>query len=163
MSTRCLYIAMGTLTIEWDLRLLWVRLPLQMKFYLTALILSAIYCCISLLQISIRLRMLAATSTTTEAESISCLVSARLRHLQQFHFLLLLLFGLFLTDEVFRTAQSITYARLLSYTPTILELLDPLLAFSYFALAVLTVLHSLQWLTSTRVNSAARRRRRLDL
>ncbi|MGB2677664.1 MAG: hypothetical protein WAN12_11340 [Candidatus Acidiferrum sp.] len=97
-----------------------------------------------------------------EAEATYHRVSTRLHNLRQLHLLLLLLFGLFLTDEAFRTAQSFAHAQMMLTVPTVAELLDPLLGFAFLSLLVLTVLHSLQWLASSRLEASVQRKKKSD-
>ena len=147
---------MNLLTTNGDFRLLWELLPLQTRFYLLFLFAAATYSCIALGRILIRIRKSPGIRFAADAEEFYRRPSARLHNLRQLHLLLLLLFGLFLTDEAFRTAQSSKQAQMMLTVPTIAELLDPLLGFAFLSLFVLTVLHSLQWFVSWRLEVKTR-------
>ena len=145
------------LTTSWDLRLLWILLPLQTRFFLLCLFSAAIYSSISLVKTSIRIGKLPRNTPAAEAETLYRRLSVRLHNLRQLHFLLPLLFGLFLTDEAYRTALSFQQAQMMLTVPTVAELLDPLLGFAFLSLLVLTTLHSLQWLVSSRLETTMKR------
>jgi hypothetical protein len=132
------------LTTSWDFRLLWTLLPLQTRLFLLCLFAAAIYSGISLVKTFIRILKLSGNMPAAGAETLYRRLSVRLHNLRQLHFLFLLLFGLFLTDEAFRTALSFKQAQMMLAVPTIAELLDPLLGFAFLSLLVLTTLHSLQ-------------------
>src|SRR5271157_647093 len=145
---------MNLLTTDWDFRSLWMIWPLQTRVYLLCLFAAAIYSLISLLRIFLHLRKLPRIIPEAGAESTCRRISGRLHNLRQLHLLFLLLFGLFLVDEAFRTARSFLLSRMSLEAPTIAELLDPLLAFAFLSLLVLTILHSLQWLASSRLDAS---------
>jgi hypothetical protein len=147
---------MNLLTTSWDFRSLWVFLPLQTRLYLLCLFGAAIYSGISLTKVFIRIRKLPGLTLGGDAEVFRRRISVRLQNLRQLHFLFLLLFGLFLADQTFGTARSLTYLDTGFAAPTIAELLDPLLGFAVLSLLILTVLHSLQWLVSSRLEAKTR-------
>lgn len=144
---------MNLLTTDWDFRSLWMLWPVQTKVYLVCLFAAALYSVISSAQTFLRIGKLPRVTPETDAETTNRRFSARLHNLRQLHLLFLLLFGLFLTDEAFRTAQSFVLSRMSLEAPTIPELLAPLLAFAFISLLVLTILHSLQWFVSSRLDA----------
>jgi hypothetical protein len=149
---------MTLLTTDWDFRALWASLPLQTKLYLLCLLAAAIYSCISLLRALVQITKLPRIALDADVESTYHRISARLRNLRQLHLLFLLLLGLFLTDEAFRTVRSFTLSKMSLEAPTIAKLLDPLLGFAFISLLVLTVLHSIQWLASSRLEASLQRK-----
>lgn len=144
---------MTFLTPDWDFRSLWILWPLQTKLYLLCLFAAAIYSGISTTKAILRLRKLRSITPDTNSEFTYHRLSARLHNLRQLHLLLFLLFGLFLTDEAFRTVRSFTLSRMSLEAPTLAELLAPLLGFAFLPLLVLTILHSFQWLASSRLEA----------
>jgi hypothetical protein len=146
---------MNLLTITWDFRSLWSTLPLQTRVYLLCLLAAAILSGISLSQTFVRLRKLQNSTPESEAEGSYRCLAARLHSLRQLHFLLLLLFGVLLTDEAFRTIRSFTYSRMSIGAPSVTELSAPLLVFAFLVLFVVAFLHCLQWFVSSRLESFA--------
>lgn len=142
---------MSLLTTSWDFRLLWTVLPIQTRGYLLCLFAAAIYSGISLRKTFIRIRRLPGIMPGAEAEAFYRSISARLRNLRQLHFLFLLLFGLFLTDEAFRAERAHMYSRMSLACVSFNQLLDPLLCFAFVVLLVLTILHALQWFVASRL------------
>jgi hypothetical protein len=148
---------MNLLLIEWNFRTLWACWPLQTKFYFLCLIGATIYSLISLSRVFLALKELARITPAADTEAFYRKLSARLHNSRQLHLLFLLLFGLFLTDEAFRTAQSLRYLDRGFAAPTTAALLDPLLGFAFLSLLVLTILHSLQWLVSSCLEATMKR------
>jgi hypothetical protein len=146
---------MNLFTVDWDPRSLWPMLPLQTRLYLLCLLAAAIHSGISVSQTFVRLRKLQNGTPESEAESSYRCLAARLRTLRQLHFLLLLLFGLFLADETSRTIRSYTDSLMSLETPSFAKLSDPLLAFAFLVLFVVAFLHCLQWFVSSRLESFA--------
>jgi len=153
---------MNMLTTNGDFRLLWTSLPLQTKFFLLCLFAAAIYSCVCLTTAFIRIRKLRGITPGADAEASYRRIAARLHNLRQLQLLFLLLFGLFLTDEAYRTVRSLTYLDRGFAAPSIAELLDPLLGFAFLSLLVLTILHSFQWLAFSRLETLVRRTRKPD-
>jgi len=130
---------------------LWTLLPLQTRLYLLCLFGVAIYSGISLTKIFIRIEQLRGTTPAADAETIHRRLSARLHNLRQLHFLFLLLFGLFLTDEAFRAERAYMYSQMSLACASLNQILDPLLCFASVVLFVLTILQSFQWFVTFRL------------
>jgi len=112
---------------------------------LLSFIAAAVYSGISLTDTFIRIGRFRGTMAGAEAEALYRRLSVRLHNLRQLHFALLLLFGLFLTDEAFRAERAYMYSRMSLACVSLNQILDPLLCFAFVVLLVLTILHSLQW------------------
>jgi len=67
----------------------------------------------------------------------------------------LLVFGVALTDEIFRSLRAYEYSKMSLSEPTAAGIADPILAFAYSCLIIFTVLHLLQWLVSSRLENIA--------
>ncbi len=137
---------MNIFTTPWDLRSLWTELPIQTRLYLLSLIAAAIYSGISLTKTFLRIRKLSCSMPA--ADALYRRLSVRLHNLRQLHFVFLLLFGLFLTDEAFRAERAYMYSRMSLACVSLNQILDPLVCFAFVVLLILTILQSLQWLVT---------------
>jgi hypothetical protein len=127
---------MNLLATPWDLRSLWLILPLLSKIYLFFLFAASIFSVATLVRIALK-------PTTPRA-------LPRLKNLRQFHLWLFLLFGVCLTNQLFTTFREVKW---LACTPSadVVDPIDGISAFSLVALLTLLLLHSLQWLVTFRL------------
>ncbi len=101
---------MFILTGHWDVRLFWGVLPVTAKFYLFFLLMAAAYTIYFLTRTLSRLHRLpqgAPTGNETRLRLRLIELTNGMENLRKFHTLLFLLFGVFFTDEMFATLQSI--------------------------------------------------------
>jgi hypothetical protein len=79
----------------------------------------------------------------------------RIHNLRQLHFAFLLVFGVTLTDEIFRSLRACENSKssLSALTPA--EVADPVLAFAYCCLIIFASLHLFQWVVSNQLEKTA--------
>ena len=143
---------MNLLSQSWDFRALWTILPLQTKLFLFCLFLTAIYMGFSLPIIYLQSRSALSKST----EPLHPRFLRRIHNLRQLHFTFLLVFGVTLTDEIFRSLRAYENSKSSLSALTAAGVADPVLAFAYCCFIIFTFLHLLQWLVSDRLEKVVR-------
>ena len=138
---------MNLLSQSWDFRALWIILPLQTKLFLFCFFLTAIYIGFSLLIIYLRSR----TALRKSTEPLHPRFLQRIHNLRQLHFTFVLVFGVTLTDEIFRSLRAYENSKQSLSALMATGIADPVLAFAYCCLIIFTFLHLLQWLVSNRL------------
>ena len=146
---------MNLLSQSWDFRALWIILPLQTKLFLFCLFLMAIYMGFSLPIIYLQSRSALSKSTEPLRTSLHPRFLRRIHNLRQLHFTFLLVFGVTLTDEIFRSLRAYENSKSSLSALTAAGVADPVLAFAYCCLIIFTFLHLLQWLVSNRLEKIA--------
>lgn len=144
---------MFILTVHWDVRALWGVLPVTAKFYLFCLLAAVAYTIYFLTRTLSRLHRLpqdAPSNSETSLRLSLIEMTNGMENLRQFHTLLLLLFGVFFTDEIFATLRGIRlYSASLSAAR--MEIFEAPTAFAFTVFAVLLFLHSFQWIGTARL------------
>jgi hypothetical protein len=135
--------------------MLWIILPPQTKLFFFCLFLMAIYMAFSLAIIYLQSRSAPRKRTEPLPTSLHLRFMRRIHNLRQLHFMFLLIFGVALTDEIFRSLRAYEYSKMSLSEPTGAEIADPVLAFAYSCLIIFTVLHLFQWLVSSRLEKIA--------
>ncbi len=135
---------MSLFTEQWDLRSAWSSLPNQTKLFFFLLLVLAILSSVA------HLRIVYSQTIKSKAATIHRVNAGRgflraLENLRQLHTLLFLLFGLFLTDYVYRIVRSFQFSRMSLCSPTVSEMAAPCLAFAFASLLILIFLHCLHW------------------
>jgi hypothetical protein len=146
---------MYLLTQSWDFRALWMVLPLQTKLFFFCLLLTAGYTTYTLTVIYTRTRSLPDKESAFGVRANRLHLFSRIRNLRQLHFMFFLLFGVILTDDIFRAFRAHEYSTMSLSESKAAEIVDPVLAFAYSCLIIFTVLHLLQWLVSNRLEKIA--------
>lgn len=144
---------MNLLLNSWDFRSVWANLPLQGNIFLACLSIAAIYISISLGVIYAKAGRIKSAGSPSERVLVCRKLSMRLNNFRQLHMLLLLLFGVLLTDEVFRTIRAFSLAHMSLSSPCITPIADPLISFSFSCLLILTFLQLFQWIVSHRIGT----------
>jgi hypothetical protein len=149
------WIDMFILTVPWDLRLVWAVLSITARAYILLLLTATGFSTYSLVRLTFRLHELLKLETTDARGADLHLVamSKGIANLRQFHALLFLLFGLCCANEVFATLRTIQYS-LLSLSAAKINVFEPVTAFAFLVLLVLTFLHAFQWAVAARLQSA---------
>jgi hypothetical protein len=137
-------------TTTWDLRSAWASLPNQLRLFLFGLSVMAILSTVSLLRMFFKQLSISNGEMALKAETRVDL-HRRLENLRQLHTLFLLLFGLFLTEEIFLTARSCYLSHMSLEAQSTIELVVPAVFFSTVSLITFTLLHSLQWFVFSQV------------
>ncbi len=156
---------MNIVRAEWDLRGVWMVLPLFSKLYLTVLLGIAIATVVSVIKILIQLHRsqryrsgLGENPSTMGGSDLT----DRVTFLLQLHLFALFLFGVCLADHCFTVVRTIrassSFLREEGVDP-----LGPLIGFVFVVFLVLLVLHSLQWFAYLQVQSAEARGHRANL
>jgi hypothetical protein len=146
---------MNLLSQSWDFRMLWITLPLQTKLFFFCLFLMAIYTAFSLAIIYLQSRSAPRKPSEPLPTSLHLRLLRRIHNLRQLHFMFLLVFGVTLTDEIFRSLRAYENSKSSLSALTAAEVADPVLAFAYCCLIILTSLHLVQWVVSNRFDKIA--------
>jgi hypothetical protein len=146
---------MNLLTQSWDFRALWMVLSLQTKLFFFCLLLTAGYTTYTLIVIYTRTRSLLDKESAFGVRANRLGLLRRIRNHRQLHFMFFLLFGVILTDDIFRAFRAHEYSTMSLSESTAAEIADLVLAFAYSCLIIFTVLHLLQWLASDRLEKIA--------
>jgi hypothetical protein len=139
---------MNLLSHSWDVRMLWFILPLQAKLFFLCLLLATTYMIFSIAFAYRRGRSFAPNGTEPFLRSLHPRFLRRMHNLRQLHFTFLLIFGVIMTDELFRALQAYERSKLALSESTAAQIADPVLAFAYCCLLIFTFLQILQWLVS---------------
>jgi hypothetical protein len=142
---------MNLLSQSWDLRMLWLLLPLQTKLFFFCLFLATIYMAFSLTVIYLQSRSVPPKGTEPLLNSHYLGLLRRIHNLRQLQFMFFLVFCLALTDEIFRAFQAFERSKWSLSASTAAEAADPVLCFTFCCLIIFTSLHLLQWLVSNRI------------
>jgi len=135
--------------------MLWMILPPQTKLFFLCLFLMAIYTFFSLALMYLQSRSATRKPSEPLLNSLRLRCIRRIHNLRQLHFRFFLLFGVILTDDIFRAFRDYEYSKMPLSEPTAAGIADPVLAFAYSCLIIFTVLHLLQWLVSSRLENIA--------
>ena len=138
---------MFILTVPWDLRSLWIVLTITAKFYLLLLTAATGYSTYCLTRTTFRLRELLKPTASTDASDMGRRLAAmnrRIATLRQFHALLLLLFGVCCTNEVFATLRMIQNSSM-SLSAAQINAFEPVVAFAFVVFVMFIFLHVFQW------------------
>jgi hypothetical protein len=140
--------------MRWDFREAWPLLSIPAKFYLLFLLASTFYAGYLLIRTELELRVLlkhgAAITSLVQRRIFE--LGGRLANLRQFSTMLRILFGVFFANESFNTIRAIQFS-VLSLSPARFDIFGPLIEFAFVAQAILAVLHGLQWIASSRLQS----------
>jgi hypothetical protein len=79
-------------------------------------------------------------------------MTAALGNLRQFHVLLLFLFGIVCTNEIFAALRGIRLS-LMSLSADTINIFEPVVAFAFCVSVGLTFLHVAQWIMAARLQS----------
>ena len=155
--TECIKLSssMNLISQSWDFRMLWIILPPQTKLFFLCLFLTAIYMAFSLAIIYLQSRSAPRKPTEPLPSSLHLRFLRWVHNLRQLHFMFLLVFGVTLTDEIFRSLRAYENSKSSLSALTAAEIADPVLAFAYSCLIIFTVLHLFQWLVSNRLEKIA--------
>jgi hypothetical protein len=155
--TECIKLgsSMNLISQSWDFRMLWIILPLQTKLFFLCLFLTAIYMTFSLAIIYLRSRSAARKPTEPLPSALHLRFLKRIHNLRQLHFMFLLVFGVTLTDEVFRSLRAYENSKSSLGALTAAEVADPVLAFAYCCLIIFTSLHLFRWVVSNQLEKTA--------
>ena len=146
---------MFILTGHWDVRLFWGVLPVTAKFYLFFLLMAAAYTIYFLTRTLSRLHRLpqgAPTGNETRLRLRLIELTNGMENLRKFHTLLFLLFGVFFTDEMFATLQSIRLSAA-SLSGARMDIFEAPTAFAFIVFVVLVFLHIFHWTVAARLQS----------
>ena len=147
---------MFILTVPWDLRSLWVVLTITAKVYLLLLTTATGYSTYCLARATCRLRELLKRMAAADAGDMGRRLAAMNRGiatLRQFHALLLLLFGVCCTNEVFATLRMIQNSSM-SLSAAQINAFEPVAAFAFVVFVVFIFLHVFQWSLEASLQSA---------
>jgi hypothetical protein len=142
---------MNLLSQSWDFRALWMILPLQTKLVFFCLFLMAIYMTFSLAIIYLQSRSAPPKPTEPSLNTLHLRFLRRIYNLRQLHFMFFLLFGVTLTDEIFRSLRAYEHSKSSLSVSTVAEVADPVLGFAFCCLIIFTCLHLFQWVVSNRL------------
>jgi len=146
---------MFILTRHWDVRLFWGVLPVTAKFYLFCLLIAAAYMIYFLIRTLSRLHRLPLNLPSADKTRLSLNMlelTNGIETIRQFHKLLFLLFGVFCTDEMFATLQSIRLSEA-SLSAARMDIFEAPTAFAFIVFVVLIFLHIFQWTVAARLQS----------
>jgi hypothetical protein len=146
---------MNLLSQSWDLRMLWLLLPLQTKLFFLCLFLATIYLAFSLAVVYLRCRSFRPNGTEPLLNSLYLRLLKRIHNLRQLHCMLFLVFCVTLTDEISRALRAYEYSKLSLSASTAAGIADPVLACAYCCIIIFAFLHLLQWLVSNRLEKIA--------
>jgi hypothetical protein len=146
---------MNLLWQSWDLRMLWLILPLQTKLFLFCLFLMAIYMTFSLAIIYLQSPPAPPKPNEPLLNFPHLRFTRRISNLRQLHFMFFLIFTVTLTDEIFRSVRAYERSKSSLSAPTAAEVVDPVLCFAFCCLIIFTFLHLLQWVVSNRFEKIA--------
>ena len=146
---------MLVLTMDWDLRVLWLTLTLTARFYLLCLFVSAGYTLYFFARTVSHLRRFAPGVAPADAPRTSSRLiemTLRVENLRQLNTLFFYLFGIFFANEVIATLRAIEFASM-SLSGARIAIFEPLARFAFFVFAVIAFVHTLQWATAARLQS----------
>jgi hypothetical protein len=142
---------MYILSVHWDLLMLWAILSLTGKLYIVCLLVSVVYTIHSLSRTVVHSRSMKKTSIDAEPAGLGLIVITRtIENVRQLHFLLLLLFGVTLANEVLATLRAIRESAV-SLSALGIDVFEPCAVFAFCVSGVLAFLHVLQWMVSARL------------
>jgi hypothetical protein len=137
---RCL-INMLILSVPWDFRSLWAILTITAKFYTIFLLAGAAYSTYSLVRIVVWLHRSARNNSVIKELNE---MRTKTQSLREFHTMLLLLFGLSASNEVFSVLRGIQNSAV-SLSAVRFDGFGPVVAFAFFVFAVFSFLQGLRW------------------
>ena len=138
------------LSVPWDFRSLWASLTITAKFYIICLLAASAYSTYSLTRMTVRLRQIAKREKAEMVLLANMMAKAQI--LREFHTMLFLLFGLFCSNELFKTLQGIQNSAV-SLSAARFDVFEPVIAFAFFVFAVLLLLHVFRWAVAHRLQS----------
>jgi hypothetical protein len=143
---------MYILTVDWDLRALWMALTITARVYLLCLLVAVVYAAIRLIQALINLHV-------RGRKSLDSVELARMRRgtdsVRQLTLLMLFLFGMVFANEMFAGIRSIKYSAA-SLSALTIDVFEPSAAFAFVVFCTLSLLHGSQWLITGRVQAVSR-------
>jgi hypothetical protein len=137
---------MNLLSVSWDIRSLWMILPLLSKICLVFLFASVLFTIVAILT-----NILWVNSSDRLERSAD-----RVANLRQFQILAFYFFGACLADHFFAALQSIDRSKM-SLQAEGVDAFSPLAWFAFIGFLTLLFSHSLQWFASCRVISVSQR------
>jgi hypothetical protein len=137
---------MNLLSVDWDIRALWMMLPLLSKICLLFLLTFTLFTTKVTLTIILRVK-----NSQHLAWSTNCLANLR-----QFQTLAFYFFGVCLADHLFAAIKAIERS-IMSLQAERIDPFGPMAWFAFIAFLTLLFSHSLQWLASCRVIAVSRR------
>jgi hypothetical protein len=146
---------MFILNVHWEPREVWLVLTLPAKFYFLCLLGSAIYISCSLVRTALDIRCLPRELESTDApraRSRLIQMNRRMENLRQLNTLLFFLFGIFFANETFATLRAIQLSAM-ALSGARIDIFVPLTVFAFVVFAMLTILHSFQWVVAARLRS----------
>ena len=117
---------MYIVTVPWDIRAIWAVLTIISKAYLVFLLIASIYMALALIR-----------------------TKAAIHTVRQLHYACFLLFGVCLSDGCFASVRAVRHS-MVSLSASGIEAFEPIIAFSFAVLTVLSFLQILQWIVSSR-------------
>jgi hypothetical protein len=140
--------------MEWSLRELWMLLTVIGRLYILCLLAAAAYTAYFLVRVVSRLRSLGSLGTDSLPSKSHLLgMTGGIEELRQLHFLLLLLFGVSLANEILAAFRAFTYASM-SLSGASIGIFVPLAMYAFLVLVVLAFLHISQWIVAARLRRA---------
>jgi hypothetical protein len=137
---------MNLLTVSWDIRSLWMILPLLSKICLIFLFASSLFSIVVTLT-----NILRVNSSDRLARSAN-----RVANLRQFQTFAFYFFGACLADHFFAALKAVDRSKM-SLQAEGVDAFGSLAWFAFIGFLILLISHSLQWLASFRVISFSRR------
>jgi hypothetical protein len=142
-------------TRDWDVRYFWELLPFTAKGYLIFLFIAAAYTIYFLIRTLFRLHRSPQSLPSSDKARLSLgkiELTNGMESIRQFHKLLLLLFGVVFTDEMFATLRGIRLYEL-SLSGARMDIFVAPTAFAFVVFVVLIVLHIFQWAVAALLQS----------
>jgi hypothetical protein len=137
---------MNLLSVDWDLRALWMILPLLSKICLIFLFTSALFTIIVTFTSILRVK-----SSEHLARSAN-----RVANLRQFQTFAFYFFGVCLADHLFAAIKAIERSTM-SMQAEGIDALGPMAWFAFMGFLTLLFSHTLQWFASCRATRVGRR------
>lgn len=124
------------------------------RLYILCLMVAAVYTAYLLARIISRLRSLGSLGTDAlPAKSYLLGMTGGIEELRQLHFLLLLLFGVTLANEILAAFRAFRNASM-SLSGASIRVFEPVAMYAFLVLVVLTFLHAAQWIVAARLRRA---------
>jgi hypothetical protein len=123
-------------------------------FYIVCLLASAIYVSCSLGSKLLASRQLHGERSRVDGPAASQRLSQMIReteNLRQFNMLLLLCFGIFFANQTIRTFRAVRFSAM-SLSGATADIFVPPTIFALLVFAILTFLHSVQWIVNARLH-----------
>jgi hypothetical protein len=137
----------------WSLLELWMFLTVLGRLYILCLLAAFAYTAYFLIRVVSRLGLGRFGTDAQPAKSYYLSMTGGIEDLRQLHFLLLLLFGVSLANEVLAALRAFKYASPSLSGDSIGEF-EPVAMYAFLVLVVLTFLHECQWIVAARLRWA---------